>query len=166
MKLGALLAGWSSLVLVGCTAMNQGQYDGIERGWLDRSVFEKSELREWKAAYDTIQVAPEMVEMIRQVHGDVSIIVFLGTWCPDSKHEIPRFLKIADLAGIPADSTRLYGLDRSKKSPDGSTEKYEIRKVPTFIFLKNGQEVGRITEFPQTTLEGDMLAIFIAAQAK
>jgi thiol-disulfide isomerase/thioredoxin len=146
--------------------LNQGQYDGIERGWLDRSVFEKSEFREWKAAYDTVQVAPEMVEMIRQVHGDVSIIVFLGTWCPDSRHEIPRFLKIADLTGIPAGNARLYGLDRSKKSPDGSTEKYEIRQVPTFIFLKNGQEVGRITEFPQTTLEGDMLAIFVAAQSK
>jgi thiol-disulfide isomerase/thioredoxin len=166
MKLGALVAVWFAVALVGCAALNQGQYDGIERGWLDRSVFEKSAFREWKTAYDTTQIMPEIVDMIHQVRGGIDIIVFLGTWCPDSKREIPRFLKIADLAGIEADNLKLYGLDRSKKSPDDLTEKYAINRIPTFIFLKDRQEVGRITEFPQTTLEGDMLTIFVGARSK
>lgn len=166
MNLRALLAAWFTVVLVGCTALNQGQYDGIERGWLDRSVFEKAAFAEWKAIYDTTHIAPELTGMIRQLHGGVSVIAFLGTWCPDSRREIPRFLKIADLAGIAADSVTLYGLDRSKKSPNGLTEQYQIKRIPTFIFLKSGQEVGRITEFPETTLEGDILAILGSARSK
>jgi len=166
MKLGALVAAWSAIVFGGCALLSQGQYDGIERGWLDRSVFEKSQYAEWKTRYDTTQIAPEMVDLLRQVHAGVNVLVFFGTWCPDSRNEVPKFLKIADLSGIAADSVKLYGLDRSKKSPEGLTEKYSITRVPTFIFLKNGEEVGRITEFPQTTLEGDMLAICAGAQPK
>jgi thiol-disulfide isomerase/thioredoxin len=166
MKLGTLVVVWLAVGLVGCAALNQGQYDGIERGWLDRSVFEKSAFMEWKITHDTTQIAPEMIDMIHQVQGGIDIIAFLGTWCPDSKREIPRFLKIADLAGIGAANLKLYGLDRSKKSPDGLTEKYSINRIPTFIFLKDGQEVGRITEFPQTTLEGDILTILVAARSK
>jgi thiol-disulfide isomerase/thioredoxin len=166
MKRRASLVVWVALLLAGCSSLNQGQYDGIERGWVGRSIFEKSGLAEWKAQYDTTHVAPEMIELLRQVHSGVNALVFFGTWCPDSKREVPRFLKIADLVGIARDSVKLYGLDRSKTSPDGLTEKYAITRVPTFIFLKNAQEVGRITEFPQTTLEGDILKIFAEARSK
>lgn len=160
------MAVWVALSLAGCSLLYQGQYDGIERGWVDRTIFEKSGLAEWKAQYDTTQIAPEMIELLRQVYSGVTTVVFFGTWCPDSKREVPRLLKIADLVGIAPDSVRLYGLDRSKTSPDGLTEKYAITRVPTFIFLKHAEEVGRITEFPQTTLEGDILKILVEARSK
>jgi thiol-disulfide isomerase/thioredoxin len=153
-----------AILLTGCAAFNQGQYDGIERGWIERSAFEKPSLSEFKINYDTATVAPEMVSMLSQVRDSVDALVFLGTWCPDSKHQVPHFLKIADLCGIPASRVRLYGLDRSKKDADGLAEQYSISRIPTFIFFKGGKEIGRIVEFPQTTIEADMLAIFVAAQ--
>ncbi len=151
-------------VMAGCAALNQGQYDGIERGWMDRSDFDKPALKEFKANYDSAKVAPEMISMLSEVRDSIDALVFLGTWCPDSRTEVPRFLKIADLAGISGARVRLFGLDRSKRDPEGLSEKYAISKIPTFIFFKGGKEIGRIVEFPQSTIEGDMLTIFVAAQ--
>ena len=67
--------------------------------------------------------------------------MFLGAWCSDSRREVPRFLKIADLAGMDATRIKLYGLDRTKKSSDGLTDRYGIERVPTFIFLRGDKEV-------------------------
>lgn len=148
-----------AVMLAGC-ANQASQRDGqADLGWIDRSVLEKPEHHQFKEAYDTVQVESRFVEMIKQVDDGVSTIVFLGTWCSDSRREVPRFLKTVDLAGIPPESIRLYALDRSKKSADGFTDKYQIERVPTFIFLKNGEEVGRIVETPRTSIEGDMLMI-------
>ena len=91
-------------------------------------------------------------------------IVLLGTWCGDSRREVPRFLRIADMAGIPADRITLVGVDRAKKSGDGMSDRYPVEKVPTFIFLKGGVEIGRIVETPAGTLEGDMLTILARSQ--
>ncbi len=159
-----LLIALLPVVLAGCSWLSQSSSEDIERGWLDRSVFEKPALHEFKDVYDTVQVSPDVVQLLKEADSGLDILVFLGTWCPDSKREVPRFLKIMDLAGIPATRVRLYGLDRSKKSADGLTDQYSISRVPTFIFLRQGSEVGRIVEIPQTTLEMDMLSIFAAAR--
>jgi thiol-disulfide isomerase/thioredoxin len=87
-------------------------------------------------------------------------------WCGDSKRELPRFLKIADEAGFPPARITLYSLDRTKKSPDGMTARYGIEYVPTFIVLKDGAEVGRITESPKVSVEADLLTILAAARAQ
>lgn len=99
------------------------------------------------------------ITTIRDKAGDVQVIVFLGTWCGDSKREMPRFFKIWDQAGIPMSKVSLYGLDRTKKDAEGLTVKWKIEYVPTFIFVRNGQEIGRIIEKPKGTLEGDIAQI-------
>ena len=150
-----------ALVLSGCAGQREAQ---TERGWIDRAVLEKQEHLQFKARYDTVQVEQRFVQMIRNVYAGVSTLVFLGTWCSDSQREVPRFLKAADEAGIPPESIKLYALDRTKKSDDGLTEQYRIERVPTFIFLKNGEEIGRIIEVPQVNVEADM--VMILAKAK
>lgn len=111
----------------------------------------------------TEQVPPEFIEMIRQVHDDVDFLVFLGFWCSDSHREVPRFLKIADESGIPARRITIIALDRKKTSPDGLERQYGIERVPTFVALKKGKEIGRIVESPRTTLEGDLLTILASS---
>ncbi len=117
----------------------------------------------FQGAHDTVRIQTEFVEMIRQADSGVRVLVFLGTWCGDSKREVPRFLKIADAAGISMDRITLYALDRKKASPEGVESGYRIERVPTFIFLKKESEIGRIVESPRTTLEGDILTILAAA---
>jgi thiol-disulfide isomerase/thioredoxin len=114
-------------------------------------------------AYDTVHIQTEFVDMIRQANAGVHMLVFLGTWCGDSKREVPRFLKIVDAAGITTDRVTLLALDRKKTSPEGVEIRYGIERVPTFIFLKKETEIGRIVETPKTTLEGDIVTILAAA---
>lgn len=131
---------------------------------MDRELLADPAHGDFAFVYDTSRIHGDFVGLIRQVHEGIDIIVFLGTWCSDSRREVPRFLKIADLAGMDAARIKLYGLDRTKRSSDGLTDRYGIERVPTFIFLRGDEEVGRIVEVPRTTLEGDVLSILAGAQ--
>jgi thiol-disulfide isomerase/thioredoxin len=150
--LACLLAGCASSPTVRQYA---GPLGKIERSELD-DVF--------MAQYDSFSVQTDFLDLIRRANAGVNVVVFLGTWCSDSRREVPHFLKIMDQAGVPASRLTLYALDREKKCPDGSASRYAIERVPTFVFEKGGEEVGRIVESPKTTLEGDVLRILAAAQ--
>jgi len=93
------------------------------------------------------------------ISDDLSILVVLGTWCPDSRREVPRFMKIVAETGFPAERMVFVGVDISKIAPVGGYDTLNIERVPTFIFLKNKVEAGRIIETPVTSLEQDMLNI-------
>ncbi|MGA9407237.1 MAG: thioredoxin family protein, partial [Bacteroidota bacterium] len=90
---------------------------------------------------------------------DIHFIVFGGTWCGDTKRELPKFFKTISLAHIPEANVELYGVDRSKKSSDGLTEKYHVTNVPTFIVLSDGKEIGRIVEEPTVGIEFDLVQL-------
>jgi thiol-disulfide isomerase/thioredoxin len=154
------------LLIVSCAGSKQTGVppERMELGPVDRSFMSKPEYRPFAVTYDTVQVSPDVLELIRMVQPGAEFLVFFGSWCSDSKREVPRFMKIADLAGVPAERIRLHGLDRSKKSPDGFADPYSIVRVPTFIVLRGGREEGRIVERPLGTLEGDLLTILARQQ--
>jgi len=161
-----LLCVAAAALLAGCASSVMRPVEPSERGWVTRDIFEQPAYAPFKAGYDTARVAQEFVAMIRGVHQGIDVTVFFGGWCGDSKREVPRFLRLADEAGIPGERIRFYALDRTKKSADGLTEKFGITLVPTFIFQKDGVEVGRITESPTVTLEADVLKILAGARMK
>jgi thiol-disulfide isomerase/thioredoxin len=143
----------------GCGGFVPGGEQAADKGWVSREILETPAYAPFQAGYDSAKIAPEFVPMIRGVQEGVDVTIFFGGWCGDSKREVPRFLRLADESGFPKSRIRLYALDRTKKSDDGLTEKFGIERIPTFIFLKDGKEIGRITESPGTTLEGDVLTI-------
>jgi thiol-disulfide isomerase/thioredoxin len=154
------------VLLSGCASTKEAGQEKMALGRFDRALLDAPEYRQFKVAYDTLDVDETLVELIRQVKSGVEITVFMGTWCSDSRREVPKFLKVADAVGFSTDRIALYGLDRTKRSGDGLTERYHIERVPTFIFLKKGTEVGRITETPRISMEADMLSILASAQSK
>jgi thiol-disulfide isomerase/thioredoxin len=91
--------------------------------------------------------------------GGITIKVVMGTWCPDSRREVPRFMKILDSWQFPAGNVTFIGVDNAKISPVGEYDKLEIHRVPTFIIYQNNIESGRIIENPVTSLEQDMVNI-------
>ncbi len=102
---------------------------------------------------------PASVAIIRDNLKDVEVFAVVATWCPDTRRDLPRFFKIADQARLPMKKVRLLAVDRSKKDPGGQTVKWGVTRVPTFIFLRKGKEIGRVVERPATTLEKDMAGI-------
>lgn len=94
---------------------------------------------------------------------DVSIEVYFGTWCGDSKRQVPRLLRLLDAAGFREDRLRLVGLsDRAgefKQAPGRPEKARYVHRTPTIVVLRKGTEVGRIVESPAATLEADLAAI-------
>jgi thiol-disulfide isomerase/thioredoxin len=86
---------------------------------------------------------------------DLTITIVLGTWCPDSRREVPRFMKLVSLWEFPVERIRFIGVDINKVAPLGDYPALGIERVPTFIFYKNKIETGRIIEVPITSLEQD-----------
>jgi hypothetical protein len=87
------------------------------------------------------------------------IIIFAGTWCPDTQRILPGFYKAIDEAGYPREHTTLYLLDKKMRSAEKLEEKYHVHSVPTFIILKNEEEAGRIVENPKANIETDFANI-------
>lgn len=91
----------------------------------------------------------------------IDILVVLGTWCSDSRREVPRFMKIVETLAYDKERVRFIGVDSYKEAPVPDYDTLNIERVPTFIFYKNNFELGRIIEYPEASLERDMLKILM-----
>jgi thiol-disulfide isomerase/thioredoxin len=110
--------------------------------------------------YDEYQVSPEALKSLEGISLDgITIKIVMGTWCPDSRREVPRFMKVLDTWKFPSGLVTFIGVDNGKLSPIAEYEQLEIHRVPTFIIYKNNIEAGRIIENPVTSLEQDMVNI-------
>ena len=118
--------------------------------------------RPWQPLFvEPYQPDPGALAAISGNASDVTMLLIVATWCPDSKREVPRFFAIMDAAGIRESQLTMVGVDRTKKDAEGLTEKWGITRVPTFVFLRNGQEVGRVVERTPAgaTLEGEIARV-------
>jgi thiol-disulfide isomerase/thioredoxin len=143
------------LILAGCGSAPVLQQNESPLGRITRADLTP----EFLTMYEQPPIEPPFIDMLQRVQEGADAIVFLGTWCSDSERDVPRFLRIADEIGMNEGRYTLYSLDRKMKSPEGLEDNYQVERVPTFIFLRKGKEIGRIVELPKTTLEGDMLNI-------
>jgi thiol-disulfide isomerase/thioredoxin len=110
--------------------------------------------------YDGYSWDNEAVNKLKQLGKEgLTIKIVMGTWCPDSRREVPRFMRILDLWLFPSEKVTFIGVDNEKLSPVGEYDKLDIQRVPTFILYKNNIEEGRIIEIPVTSLEQDMINI-------
>ncbi len=101
---------------------------------------------------------PTVIEIQKYLDG-ITIKAFMGTWCGDSQREIPIFYKLLDQLNFDYKNLTMIAVGRDKTTPDNLQEGLDISRVPTFIFYKNGKEIGRFVEYPRETLEKDILKI-------
>lgn len=113
----------------------------------------------YEANRDSYEPNAEKVAQLEPLLENVRIMLLMGTWCKDSRREVPRFVKILQEAGYNPDDVEMIAVDRDKTTPGQFEEGLELIQVPTFIFYRNGEEVGRIVEFPIEDLETDMQKI-------
>ena len=90
------------------------------------------------------------VEAIKKNSSKFSLVVLMGTWCHDSNNLIPKLYRLLDKSGYPESKVLLIAVDRNKKAYKNIQAKYNFSNTPTFIVLKNGKEIARVTEYGKT----------------
>ena len=133
-------------------------------GKCTRAAFMQSSFSDWfNSNYASYTVDSFTCNFIRPLLAGKKITIFMGTWCGDSRREVPRVLKMLDCCGFPEKNLTLIMVSNKdslyKKSPQHEEVGKNIVRVPTIIIEQNGNEIGRIIEFPKTSLEKDMLSI-------
>ena len=114
-----------------------------------------SEYSVFKTGYDNY--VPSDFSVLK--YDDISVVIFFGTWCHDSKRELPKALKIFNEIGINVENIELIAVGLDKKEPQGRAAKLKLMYTPTLIFFRGSQEIGRIIEKPVISLEKDIALI-------
>jgi len=122
------------------------------------------EFPEFKASYDAnyenYKVDSAAIPQLTKLMKDKKIKVVLGTWCGDSKFQVPNFLKVTDAIKIDEKHISFIAVDGAKKAENGLIDGLDIQRVPTFIiFDEKRKEIGRIIEHPKKSLELDLIDI-------
>ncbi len=101
-----------------------------------------------------------LMDSLKPLLKDVKITTFMGTWCEDSQREVPALFKILDEVEYEDDAISLVAVNHEKTTPQEFEKDLNIEYVPTIIiYNKDGEEMNRIVEYPQQTLEKDLLTI-------
>lgn len=114
--------------------------------------------------------SPDLVKALSYLRRDVTVTVVLGTWCSDSRREVPRFWKLldqADMQGVTlvmlavgrADAPEAAAWEQEHGVTPGYRARFDVELVPTFIVTEDGKELGRIIETPEVSLEADLAGI-------
>jgi thiol-disulfide isomerase/thioredoxin len=118
----------------------------ILKGLISRDMLEKDTAFSWfhqnRCAY-TPDAAGAAI--IRAKAPQVQFLVFTGTWCEEAQFILPRFFALMDAAAVRTEQVTLVGVDPSKKTVHHLSEDMHITAIPTFIVLKNGKEIGRVS---------------------
>ncbi|SEC38507.1 Thiol-disulfide isomerase or thioredoxin [Tenacibaculum sp. MAR_2009_124] len=132
-------------------------------GKTDISIVNTEKFNWFQLNYDEYLINDQVISELRDSLNQYKIQVFYGTWCGDSKRELPKFYKVIEQAGFNMSNLEMIAVDRKtdayKQSPNGEEKGLNIHRVPTFIFNKNGEEINRIVEFPKQDFERDILNI-------
>jgi len=113
----------------------------------------------FEKGYNEYQPNAEAMATIKNNISDYEIVGFIGTWCPDSRRELPKMYKILDEAGYDLSKLTMVGVTRGKSTPENLEEGYNMSRVPTFIFIKDGKEVNRFVEYEVENIEADIAKI-------
>lgn len=133
-----------------------GHLSGIQ----NKEAFMQAPFAAWfQPRYEAYTLDEESKKALKKGMKDVEIRAYMGTWCGDSKRETPMFYKMLDEIGFKEKNLTLITVDRSKKEPLDLVSGYDIIRVPTFIFYRDGKEIGRYVERPRESLEQDVLKI-------
>jgi tetratricopeptide (TPR) repeat protein len=129
-----------------------------------REVLLKPPYAEWFVKnYDEYKVDSLLADQFKNSIREKQISIFLGTWCGDSRREVPRMLKILDYCGLPSNRLQLIlvsaQVEEYKQSPGHEESGLDIFRVPTLIINGKSGEEGRIIEYPVASLEEDLFNI-------
>ena len=112
-----------------------------------------------KTNVDLYDPDTEVLEKIKMFIEDIEIKIFSADWCPDCRIQLPRFFSVILALGDEDFGFEILEVDRTKKDELGMAEDLGVMAIPTFIFFRDGEEIGRIIERPKGRMEEDIVEI-------
>ncbi len=120
--------------------------------------------QEWyERYYDNYAVDADTARQLAPLFEGKVVEIFAGTWCGDTRREIPRLMKILETAQVDTTQLKLIFVDNSKElykqSPQHEEAGKFIHHIPTIIIYDGERELNRIVEKPVGSLEEDLIKI-------
>lgn len=114
----------------------------------------------WRSLRDAYTPDPVAVASLKRIDRPTQLVVAFGTWCGDSKRNLPRLLKTLSVAQNQQISLRLVAVNRGFTAPLSFIDERELTNVPTIIAERDGHELGRIVENPgRPTIEAELASL-------
>jgi hypothetical protein len=144
--------------------LTDGKGNKILLGSCSRERLQQEPYGNWfNKNYTDYKMDTATCEILKPNLAGKEFVIFMGTWCGDSRREVPRMFRILDYCGIPSSRIKLIMVSNQdsayKQSPAHEERGLEIHRVPDLIVYKKKKETGRIIESPVVSLEKDLLAI-------
>ncbi|WP_456460560.1 thioredoxin family protein [Lutibacter sp.] len=160
-----ILLGVILIASIGCLAQKKEtavtkDEEGNLIGITNKADFLQEPYTDWFSPnYNDYKTNKEIINKLKPLLKDITIKAFMGTWCSDSQEQTPAFYKILDETGFSYKNLELVAVNRDRETPDNLQKGFDIERVPTLIFYKEGKEIGRFVEYPRETIEVDILKI-------
>ena len=117
----------------------------------------------FRTGADAYRPEPDAVQELSRINLDTKIVAFLGTWCLDSRSEIPALLKTLTLSRNRHIFLELIAVDRGIDDGTGDVDRLKVFSVPTIIVFRNNREIGRIRGLARESMESDILHILVSS---
>ncbi len=135
----------------------------VLKGLLSRSIIENDKSFKWfQENYNLGTADAAAVAAFQKNRDSFQMVVFFGTWCDDSQNLLPQFYRLVDKSSYPDANITLIGVDRTKETLDNLNKAFHITRVPTFIVMKDGKEVGRVVEYGESGIMDKELGKIVA----
>lgn len=133
-------------------------------GHCDASFLLQGTYKNWyQPGYENYVPDSSIIQLLIGLLKGKRIEIFLGTWCGDSRREVPRMMKMLAKTGVDQQQIKLIFVSNEsnsyKQSPQHEEFGKNIKRVPTLIVYDDDKEIGRIIEYPVVSLEKDLLSI-------
>ncbi|MFZ6023255.1 MAG: thiol reductase thioredoxin [Bacteroidota bacterium] len=133
-------------------------------GHCEMALLKQGAFQQWFVpGFTSYQPDSFITRLLHPLLKNKTIEIFLGTWCGDSRREVPRMLKMLESSGFDIQKVKLLfvsnAADMYKQSPQHEESGKNIKRVPTLIVYNQQIEIGRIIEYPVASLEKDLLSI-------
>ncbi len=145
-----------SLLVIGSCGIFKNKSTMILNGRATQETLTNNQYFWFTDEYNNYKVNQELINQLKPLKEDLKVLIVAGTWCGDTQRELPRFFKIANQIGIPAENIEMIMVNEKKQSAAFNISVIQVTNIPTFIFFKDGKEQGRIIEKPKTTIEEDL----------
>lgn len=150
----ALLAGGPAQA-----AGSEGDDEPVLRGSVTREEIEAA-VPAWVSATVDAPIDETAAAALPTVEPGARVTVLLGTWCSDSRREVPRLWRALDqVGGLVPFEIDYIAVDEDKVEPAELLAGRDLRYVPTLIVSRGGEEVGRVVEVSRNGVERDLLAL-------